>query len=125
MRFLVYVFTVLLAKNGILLQLERVFSIVRYDAVWWTVRVVVWVSTIFYTLGFFLQMFACAPREKIWNPTVPGTCLPVAGMSLPFGIFNILSNLAILVLPLPVIGNLKTSLRKRIMLGCVFGIVVL
>lgn len=117
--------TVLLAKNGILLQLERVFSIVRRDAVWWAVRIVIWLSTIFYTIGFFLNIFACSPREKIWNPTVPGTCLSFPGLSLPFGVFNILTNFSILVLPLPVIGRLKASLRKRIMIGGIFGVVVL
>lgn len=58
----------------------------------------------------------CIPIEKLWDATITwGVCLPLAPMGLAVTSAHILTDLIILLMPLPLVLNLKIT-RKRKML---------
>jgi hypothetical protein len=78
--------------------------------------------TIFYTVTFFMDVFRCKPVEAAWNPTVHGTCLSYAAFPWATGIFNVVSDFYILVLPLPVLFKMHMPLARRLRIASIFGL---
>ena len=62
-----------IAKLAILLQYKRLFVAHKRDFVFYGIHVLIWTNLLFYFIETFLEIFACSPREKIWNPLTPGT----------------------------------------------------
>jgi len=84
-------------------------------------HICIWSCFIFYSVQMSLEIANCTPREKIWNPFVPGHCFHNHASFLAGGIFNIISDFAILILPMPVLGRLQVPLRKKLMMIAVFA----
>jgi hypothetical protein len=74
-------------------------------------------SAIFYTITTFLTIFACLPREKIWNKlyTGEGHCLEYRAIILSTAIFNIL------LLPVRTVWKLRIPTRKKVAISLLFG----
>ncbi|RAL14713.1 uncharacterized protein BO97DRAFT_441673 [Aspergillus homomorphus CBS 101889] len=76
-----------------------------------------------YWLGSMLQIFLiCQPFEKNWNSTLPGHC---ASMNVAFstiGAFNLVTDLAIMALPVHHIWKLQTSTATKLALYGIFGL---
>ncbi|RDW73712.1 hypothetical protein BP5796_07154 [Coleophoma crateriformis] len=62
----------------------------------------------------------CNPRAKAWAPWLPGTCINLKATFLAISIPSILTDLAILALPLPHVWRLQTNLTQRVMLMVIF-----
>ena len=77
---------------------------------------------IFYTIIFFRALFVCSPMEKIWNPLVPGHCLDIVVLPYTSGIFNIISDFYILLIPLPLVWNLNMKLSRKLRLTALFSV---
>lgn len=60
-----------IAKLAILLQYKRLFVAHKRDFVFYGIHVLIWTNLVFYFIETFLEIFACSPREKIWNPLTP------------------------------------------------------
>lgn len=67
-------------------------------------------------------MFSCTPREKIWDPSVAGTCLDISGLLTASGPFNVVSDFLIFLLPIWAIFSLHISIKKRIEVSCAFSV---
>tara|TARA_R110002060_G_scaffold16075_6_gene22333 strand:+ start:287 stop:517 length:231 start_codon:yes stop_codon:yes gene_type:complete len=48
-----------------------------------------------------LVAFQCAPLEKVWKPWIAGRCLDFKEVILGIAIPNVITDIAILTLPLP------------------------
>jgi hypothetical protein len=60
----------------------------------------------------------CAPLQKAWNVEFPGKCLNLLNFFyVSFGI-KLATDIALFCLPIPMLGNLKISLGKKI--GVIF-----
>lgn len=79
------------------------------------------VNSIFYTLYFFIPIFLCHPRIKIWQKDQPGKCLKVDLIYLASAIFNSISDIAMLSVPLYLIWKLQMSVGRKIAVSAVFG----
>lgn len=66
---------------------------------------------LFYFADIFLTLYICNPREKIWNDRVEGTCMNYDLLVVASAIFNILSDLIILLLPIKSLWTLRISLK--------------
>ena len=62
----------------------------------------------------------CTPRERLWMPWLPGTCINLFLTQLCISVPSILCDIAILCLPLPHVLRLKTNLLQRILLMVIF-----
>ena len=71
---------------------------------------------LFYFIRMFFDAFQCSPREKIWNPLITtGHCYNGNAIYEACGIFNVLSDFAILIIPMPSVWKLNMSLRKKLL----------
>jgi hypothetical protein len=80
--------------------------------------------TIYYTTTTFLTIFVCTPREKIWNRLyIGGHCLLNATLGLTFSttIFNVVSDVAILLLPVTTVWRMAIPMRKKLSISLMFG----
>jgi archaellum biogenesis protein FlaJ (TadC family) len=83
---------------------------------------IVIICTLFYTITTLLTIFACAPREKIWNKLyVGGHCLTYRAIILSTAIFNIISDVAILLLPVRTVWKLRIPTQKKVAISLLFG----
>ncbi|KAH6851599.1 integral membrane protein [Alternaria rosae] len=77
-----------------------------------------------YWLGSMLQIFLiCTPFEMNWNPTIPGGhCASYNVAFVTIGIFNMLTDLIIMFLPIPFIRQLQMAIGTKLGLVAIFGI---
>lgn len=66
-----------------------------------------------YTVVASLQ---CIPLQKMWDPKIEGTCMDLFSLYLANAIPNVLTDMAILVLPLTQVWRLQVRLWQRIVL---------
>ncbi|KAL1970435.1 hypothetical protein VTN77DRAFT_4079 [Rasamsonia byssochlamydoides] len=68
----------------------------------------------------FVSVFQCTPVEKTWNPAVPGHCINLKGSFIGNAIPNIMTDIAILSLPVRVVWRLHADLTYRLSVIVVF-----
>jgi len=110
-----------LVKASILVQYLRLFPSVKraslmYIGCWATLLCL----AVFYTVGFFVVVFACTPRKKYWNPLIQGTCRNTAFLNNATGVYNVLTDIIIVLLPQHEIWKLHMSARKKLAVSVVF-----
>lgn len=73
--------------------------------------------------GVILQEFLlCRPFAKTWDPLLPGVCGSSSATILAEAIINMLLDIAILSLPLPLVWRLQMTPRRKIILTIIFGL---
>jgi hypothetical protein len=77
-----------------------------------------------YWLGSMLQIFLiCTPFAMNWNPMIPGGhCASYNVAFVTIGIFNMLTDLIIMFLPIPFIRKLQMAIGTKLGLVAIFGI---
>ena len=75
----------------------------------------------FYLAFFFVPIFQCSPRTKIWTPEEPGRCLDVDALYLASASFNVVSDIAMLSVPIYLIWNLQMSVQRKIGISAIFA----
>ena len=81
-----------------------------------------WSVIIFYLICEIFKINICTPRAKISNPLMTtGHCFDTKASYKASGVFNVLSDFAILILPMPTLWNLQSSLRRRFLTMGVFA----
>lgn len=75
---------------------------------------------LYFTACLFITIFQCTPRAKIWNPAIPGTCLNYQAYIFATGIFNVVSDIIMLVFPMICIWNLQMSFKRKLGVSAVF-----
>ena len=112
-------------KVSILLQYSRIFNPTgRRDLpVFIAIQLCIWSIVLFYSVEMFFSIFECNPRENIWNKlATTGSCYSINGINEASGVFNVVSDFAILVLPMPVIRKLQMTLKRKLLTLGVFAI---
>lgn len=69
-----------------------------------------------------IVIFDCTPIPKFWDQSLPGTCVP----NLPFWYINaagnIITDVTIFILPLPVLRSLNLQKSQRVLLLGIFSL---
>ena len=74
-------------------------------------------------IGTILQAFLlCRPFAKNWDPLLPGVCGSSAETILAEAIINMIVDVAIILLPMPLIWQLQMAQRKKVALTIIFGL---
>ena len=91
-----------------------------------TIQSCIWTICLFYLIETCFEIFQCHPREKIWNKLLSGGhCYDdTAGFKIT-GVFNSISDLALLLLPMPALWKLQMPLGKKILTMGVFAMGIL
>ena len=90
---------------------------------WYSARMIIAATGVFYLIGTFLTIFACSPREAIWNPLITNSrCLDNNTIVLITCIYNIVSDIIILVLPTRAVWKLRIPIRNKFRILLLFAI---
>lgn len=112
---------ILFTKLSIMLLILRVFCSVQRDIGYQLTWLLIVTNSIFYLLFFFIPIFECFPREKIWNKTISGHCLDINVLYLTSTSFNTISDIAMLSVPIYLIWTLQISTQRKIGVSAIFG----
>ncbi|KAL8801758.1 MAG: hypothetical protein Q9182_004230 [Xanthomendoza sp. 2 TL-2023] len=119
---IVYGVVIYFTKVAILLLYRRVFLPHRGGGFDWVLRSFIAVLTGFYVATTFVKIWECSPRERIWNNSVRGRCVDIPKLLNTSGLFNSITDLVILLLPIKFVWNLQTSIRQKIGIVAVFTV---
>lgn len=108
-----------ITKLSICLQFIRIF-VVDHGTKFWSIQIFICVNMFYYLARFFISIFQCNPRAKIWNPTLPGHCLNYQAYIFATGIFNVMSDILMLLFPLLCTWNLHMSFKRKLEVSAVF-----
>lgn len=109
------------AKLSILLLYLRIFVIVTGTKTYYAIHFTIWSILLFYLANLPVEIWACTPRRKIWDPTVEGKCINNDVVLVTGGVMNVVTDFAILLLPLVSIIRLQMPLPRKIGVSAVFA----
>ena len=106
-------------KLSLLLLYVRIFSIRKFRLAAYGVMP--------FVLGWWLsvlleELLLCRPLAYNWDKSINGSCGNLSAAYLAAGILNLLSDVSVLVLPIPIVLNLHLPLRSRIALMAIFSV---
>lgn len=81
------------------------------------VLVIMWQIAYQVVWGFF-----CQPIRKFWDPSTQGSCIDIAAEGLSNSVLNVILDVWIFILPLPMIFRMHISWQKKALLACVFSV---
>lgn len=72
--------------------------------------------------GYCIFLGLCSPRRKIWQPWLPnGHCFSSDIWNMASGMFNAISDIIILILPMPCLWRLQMPLKKKLITMGIFA----
>ena len=69
----------------------------------------------------FISFLACVPIRAFWESDTPRTCINLEASFIVGAVINVVTDVFILILPLPVLWHLKASRSRRILLIAMFS----
>ena len=112
-----YVSTLPIVKIAVLLFYHRIFPQQRFQYA-------------LYGMGTFLTLFLfsnwlavalqCLPIHSFWQPEVPHHCFDQVTYYIAQGSLNFVSDVFVVVMPIPILWNLHLPTRRRVALVIVF-----
>lgn len=121
---LLYQPTTLAIKLSVLICYHNIFSergLSSQITIWFAI----FACSVFYTVLFFCSLFYCNPIAKAYNPALPGKCMSFTALPWASGIFNVVSDLYIFILPIPFVWALRMKMTRKIRLLAVFSLGIL
>jgi len=100
-------------------------SSVSTGKVKWTFRVLLCILFAYYLASIVAKSATCVPLRKLWIPGLDGHCFNNTILLLTDCGVSIVSDFAILVIPIPLIWDLHIPIRRKMELTTVFGLGVL
>ncbi|KAF2732097.1 hypothetical protein EJ04DRAFT_408856, partial [Polyplosphaeria fusca] len=87
-------------------------------------RVTIWILTVFVVICVIVCLVQCTPLHKMWDfvGLVPGHCINTTAFFYSTSSFNIITDIWILVLPIPTLMAIQRPKREKIALVGVFSL---
>ena len=113
-----YGFGIYFAKITILILLLRIFGVdSKFRVACWFV-IIIWTTYTF--INVCLCLLGCNPIQKAWEPMIPGECLDLIQIGIASGYINIVTDVMILVLPIPMVWQLHLRTKLKVAVTAVF-----
>ena len=114
----IYCTAVTFPKLSILSFYLRIFTTKRYRIAAYTLAGIITANG---AAGVITSLVSCVPLEGRWNPSLPGAkCIKIDPFWRWISFANILTDVIMLGLPLPVIWGLNTSKNQKVGLTLIF-----
>lgn len=110
----------MLIKLSILMLYRRVFIPQRWSVFNVTLRALECVVVLFYVSTTIVKIAQCTPRERIWNRRLPGTCVNINNLLNTSGMFNFVTDVLILLVPVKSVWQLQMKMKKKLQIIFVF-----
>ncbi len=113
-----YLLSALLPKLAILCLYLRIFTQRRYRNATYGIAIVMFLN---WLTGCLMGLLICKPVAYSWDKTIPGGyCGDIMAAYRWASLPNLITDVAMLLLPMPVIWNLHTGLSQKIGLTLTF-----
>ena len=76
---------------------------------------------VFYIIVTILKIDLCKPINVFWDPNIKGTCLNEHAIFIADTVMSVVSDLAILAFPVPLLWSLQMPLRKKLRIAVLLG----
>ncbi|MCJ1464632.1 hypothetical protein MMC07_003245 [Pseudocyphellaria aurata] len=122
---ILYAPTLFPVKTALLLQYIRLFAPTRSfnRFLWYTATSTIAITAIYYTISTFVTTFLCSPREAYWNPLLSqDKCLNNGLLVIITRIYNIISDIIILLLPVRAVWKLRIPIKRKAGIVLLFAI---
>ena len=87
-----------------------------------TIQLTMWEVALFYLVDTNILIGMCNSREKIWNLLMTtGHCFNGTAADEATGVFNVISDFAILIVPIFPTWKLQIPLKRKIMIIAIFA----
>ena len=116
-----YIPLIFVSKLSILLQYMKLFTPSHTGKTYWSIHFLIWSNLLFYLAIMLAELIECIPREMIWDPEVPGHCINISAALVAGAVINVISDFAILVLPMGKIWQLHMSPKRKLGICAVFS----
>ncbi|KAM0723493.1 hypothetical protein Q7P37_000480 [Cladosporium fusiforme] len=116
---ILYAFNLGWTKLSLLLMYYRIFRVPYFKKMAWAVGIFVMAWVVCIT---FLFIFICVPVEKLWYPDIPGRCINQVATWIANAASTLLTDVIILMMPMPQLWSLQLTTREKIGLTCAFGL---
>lgn len=104
----------------VLLVLRIVSPVKRYRIL---VYVLLFIITVYHVAKAFAFLFGCVPIALNWNITIKGGhCIDRFKLAVAFNALNVITDVLLWTLPIPVVWNLQMRIRHKIEVLSVFGV---
>ena len=117
----IYSISVALPKYSALFFYARMFKTSS-----WGLKLTLWAAGFFITMWVLcigiIAVFQCKPVNKAWTPSSSGQCLDYYRWFLSATISDVIIDFLIVILPFPVIWNLKTKTSRKVILTTIFSL---
>ena len=117
---IIYNLGLTLVKHSILCQYLRFFVERRYRRAAWFLIGFVAVGCVAFDLT---SAFSCSPVAAFWDKSiVHGHCVDLHAFWVSFTVCNIITDIVVWVLPMPVLYNLQLPKKQKVSLIAVFAL---
>ncbi|KAK1762011.1 hypothetical protein QBC33DRAFT_552908 [Phialemonium atrogriseum] len=107
------------SKWSILWMLKRIFAVRSFQIVTWAIIIV---QAAWMIMTVLIGLLICRPVQKNWDPTVEGTCgNQIAGYTA-VSVYNVIVDVAMCILPIPMIYKLQVKKPYKVALFGIFSI---
>jgi hypothetical protein len=106
-------------KLSILWLYQRVFTVEVFQRWAWGLMAVVGCYGVSFLVVFLTN---CEPVDQLWNPQPDGHCRDQQYSDYATIGINLVLDIAILVLPMPMVWRLKMALNKKIIVTVMFSL---
>lgn len=78
---------------------------------------------LYYIATVIAKIWECIPLSRAWDQSVPGSCIDVLMLVNVDGIFNLVTDFIMVIMPLRVVWNLNMKVMKKayVVLAFTFG----
>ena len=118
-----YAVTIYLVKSTILLLYLSIFGI-KHEVKRF-IQGLLLLLLLYYIASIGAKAAICIPLQKLWNPTLDGHCINNTVFFLTDCAVSIVSDVTILLLPMPLIWNLNMPFRRKVEIMTVFSFGIL
>ncbi|KAJ0124662.1 integral membrane protein [Diaporthe amygdali] len=114
-----YALSMCTVKWSMLFMLKRIFSVKPFEIVTW---VIISLQAGWLVMTVLIGFLICRPVQKNWDPTAEGTCgNQIAGYTA-VSVVNVIVDVLMLLLPLPMVYKLQTRPGYKVGLFAIFSI---
>ena len=114
---LTYGFTITLVKACILMFYHRTFVSHGFRRTVWGMAAFILLYFVPFTTA---AIFQCRPLRLAWNKTLDGVCIDYVAYFKAASIVNLVTDVLLLVMPLPVVWRLNITPRQKIAVTGIF-----
>ena len=105
-------------KFSVLQLYRRIFFVSKaFNVAYWAIGGFVLGYSIAQT---FAAIFQCVPIRVLWDPTAEGHCIDASLAATLLAAFNVVTDVAILILPMPILWSMQMSVQQKLQITGMF-----